>query len=143
MLRSSAIALLLLGALGACPAAAARAAARAITYSIAQKGEVDSDLGEFAEIVQATLNDPRGWSLGGAIRFERAEHGQFAVTLTSPDALGGFTAPDCPRVYSCRVGPLVMINAARWAQATPTYPGPAMLHVYRQMVINHEVGHAL
>ena len=35
-----------------------------------------------------------------------------------------------------------MINAYRWAQGAETY-GDAAMHAYRQMLINHEVGHRL
>jgi hypothetical protein len=35
----------------------------------------------------------------------------------------------------------VLINDERWRRATPTYRG--LLELYRQMVVNHEVGHAL
>ena len=36
----------------------------------------------------------------------------------------------------------VMINAYRWAQGAETYGDQAM-YAYRQMLINHEVGHRL
>jgi hypothetical protein len=35
-----------------------------------------------------------------------------------------------------------MINAFRWAQGAETF-GAARVHEYRQMLINHEVGHRL
>jgi hypothetical protein len=35
-----------------------------------------------------------------------------------------------------------MINAYRWAQGAKTY-GPDKMYAYRQMLINHEVGHRL
>jgi hypothetical protein len=35
----------------------------------------------------------------------------------------------------------VMINAYRWAQGSTTYGNK--IHLYRQMLINHEVGHRL
>jgi len=112
-----------------------------IGYAIGTAGDVYSDFDEFAAVVHATLNDPRGWALGGAVRFRRDERGRFRVTLATPEVVG--TYPGCSRRYSCRVGDLVLINEARWRDATPTYPGRARLHPYRQMVINHEVGHAL
>src|SRR5680860_1384041 len=40
---------------------------------------------------------------------------------------------------SCRTGRLVMINLDRWLHAVPEYQGDVAL--YRQYVINHEVGH--
>jgi hypothetical protein len=121
----------------------ARAASvKTITYSIAKQGSVSFGLEQFAGIVDATLNDPRSWSLGGSVRFVRGSRGQFQVTLAAPDVVGGYGG-GCNRNYSCRSGFYVLINGARWQLATPTYPGAALLHSYRQLVINHEVGHAL
>lgn len=120
---------------------AADAATRSINYSIAKAGPVDFDMRTFARIVDATLNDPRGWSLGGSLAFKRVSRSSIQVTLAAPSVVGRYAG--CSRVYSCRVGSRVLINAERWAKATPTYRGEALLHSYRQMVINHEVGHAL
>lgn len=64
---------LAVGLLALAGPAAARAADRTIAYSIAQRGEVGADLAEFARMVHVTLNDPRGWSLGGSIRFDRVD----------------------------------------------------------------------
>lgn len=123
-------------------ASPAAAADRTITYSIAQRGETGADLSEFARMVQTTLNDPRGWSLGGSIKFDRVDRGgMFQVTLAAPSVVGSFGG--CTVVYSCRSGPYVLINSDRWTHATPTYPGASLLQTYRHMVINHEVGHAL
>ena len=96
---------------------------------------------EFAAIVDATLNDPRGWSLGGTVRFRRASRGSFQVSLAAPAVVGSYGG--CSSFYSCRAGSRVLINADRWREATPSYPGAELLHPYRQMVINHEVGHIL
>lgn len=135
--------LALLAMCDAWPGSAALAAQRTITYAIAQQGDVGGGMREFAAVVRATLNDSRGWSVGGSLGFKRAARGRFTITLASPEVLESFAGAGCTRVYSCRVGPRVMINAERWMRATPTYPGPSLLHAYRQMVINHEVGHAL
>jgi hypothetical protein len=122
-------------------AAEAACAPRTISYSIAKRGTVRSKMPMFARIVEATLNDPRGWSLGGSVRFTRASVGSFQVTLAAPAVIG--TLGGCNSYYSCRSGSLVLINAERWAKATPAFPDTSWLHPYRQMVINHEVGHAL
>ncbi|MER5986517.1 DUF3152 domain-containing protein [Streptomyces sp. NPDC001787] len=108
------------------------------------------DGGFFAEVVQKTLNDDRSWAHGGAMTFERISSGEpdFVITLASP----GTTAEWCAKSelditvdnVSCdsAVTPRVMINAYRWAQGSSTY-GPDALLAYRQMLINHEVGHRL
>ncbi len=95
---------------------------------------------EFRAAVQATLDDPRGWSLGGAVRFRAVpEGGQFTVRLEEPAVVASF--PPCSAFYSCRSGPNVLINAMRWRDGAESY-GDA-LEDYRRHVINHEVGHAL
>ena len=69
------------------------------------------------------------------------------ITLASPDT----TADWCARSgldttvdnVSCDSAATerVMINADRWAQGADTYGDK--LHAYRQMLINHEIGHRL
>ncbi|MET8772486.1 DUF3152 domain-containing protein, partial [Streptomyces sp. NPDC004658] len=103
----------------------------------------------FAEAVQQTLNDERSWAHGGARTFERVSSGKpdFVITLASP----GTTAKWCAKSgldttednVSCDSAATerVMINAYRWAQGSKTYGD--RIHAYRQMLINHEVGHRL
>ncbi|QTE00734.1 hypothetical protein S1361_25600 [Streptomyces cyanogenus] len=103
----------------------------------------------FAEAVQRTLNDKRSWAHGGALAFERISSGKpdFVITLASP----GTTAKWCAKSgldttednVSCDSAATerVMINAYRWAQGSKTYGD--RIHAYRQMLINHEVGHRL
>ncbi len=108
------------------------------------------DAGLFAEAVQKTLNDDRSWAHGGAMTFERVSSGDpdFVITLASPGTTGDWcrksgldTTEDnvsCDSAATERV----MINAYRWAQGSSTF-GPEKLFPYRQMLINHEVGHRL
>ncbi|GGR68531.1 hypothetical protein GCM10010252_03090 [Streptomyces aureoverticillatus] len=107
------------------------------------------DGGLFAQAVQKTLNDDRSWAHGGARTFERISSGKpdFVITLASP----GTTAKWCAKSgldtweqnVSCDSAATsrVMINAYRWAQGAKTYGD--RIHPYRQMLINHEVGHRL
>ncbi|MER7109033.1 DUF3152 domain-containing protein [Streptomyces sp. NPDC000229] len=104
----------------------------------------------FARAVQETLNDDRSWAHNGAMTFERVSSGEaeFVVTLASPVTTGVWCAKSgldttvdnvsCDSAATERV----MINAYRWAQGSETYGVAAMLP-YRQMLINHEVGHRL
>ncbi|MCM3262985.1 DUF3152 domain-containing protein [Streptomyces thermoviolaceus] len=103
----------------------------------------------FADAVQKTLNDDRSWAHDGARTFERISTGtpDFVITLASP----GTTADWCAKSgldttednVSCdsAATPRVMINAYRWAQGSTTYGDH--IYAYRQMLINHEVGHRL
>lgn len=82
--------------------------------------------------------------------FERISVGEpdFVITLASPGTTGEWceksgldTTEDnvsCDSAATERV----MINAYRWAQGSSTF-GPDKLFAYRQMLINHEVGHRL
>ncbi len=104
----------------------------------------------FAEAVHKTLNDDRSWAHGGQRTFQRVASGaaDFVITLASP----GTTAKWCAKSgldttednVSCDSAATdrVMINAYRWAQGAKTY-GPDKMLAYRQMLINHEVGHRL
>ncbi|WP_030822890.1 DUF3152 domain-containing protein [Streptomyces hygroscopicus] len=104
----------------------------------------------FAEAVHKTLNDDRSWGHGGVRTFERVSsgHADFVVTLASP----GTTAAWCAKSgldttqdnVSCDSAATerVMINAYRWARGAKTF-GDDKMHSYRQMLINHEVGHRL
>ncbi|MDI3416993.1 DUF3152 domain-containing protein [Streptomyces luteolus] len=103
----------------------------------------------FAQAVQKTLNDERSWAHGGARTFERVSSGEtdFVITLASPGTTDVWCAKSgldtsvdnvsCDSAATERI----MINAYRWAQGAKPY-GDA-IHAYRQMLINHEVGHRL
>ena len=128
-------------ALGLSAAGAADARAATVEYEVSRAGTTKASFSEFGRIVDAVLSDSRGWSLSGSIRFRRVSRGgRFTVRLTEPRVVGSY--PGCSSYYSCRVGRYVMINDDRWRFATSSYRGRP-LHHYRQMVINHEVGHAL
>ncbi|QPP10577.1 DUF3152 domain-containing protein [Streptomyces bathyalis] len=104
----------------------------------------------FADAVHKTLNDKRSWAHGGERSFERAEKGNvdFVITLASSPTTDEWCAKSgldtsvdkvsCDSASTDRV----MINAYRWAQGSKTFGDDRML-AYRQMLINHEVGHRL
>ncbi|WP_311765247.1 DUF3152 domain-containing protein [Streptomyces zingiberis] len=103
----------------------------------------------FADAVHRTLNDERSWAHEGARTFDRVggAEADFVITLASP----GTTAIWCAKSgldttvdnVSCDSASTrrVMINAYRWAQGARTF-GDDIAH-YREMLINHEVGHRL
>ncbi len=98
--------------------------------------------------IDATLGDPRSWVGGRQYRLQQvpgnvpAEFGIFLSTPKTVDKLcaplhtGGFT--------SCRQGPKVVLNLARWMTSVSGYRNnEIVLDTYRTYMINHEVGHAL
>ncbi|MGW1794869.1 DUF3152 domain-containing protein [Streptomyces sp. NPDC001984] len=122
---------------------------RKYTYRVDVERGLGLDGELFAQAVQKTLNDRRSWAHDGARTFERVDSGKpdFVITLASP----GTTADWCAKSgldttednVSCDSASTerVMINAYRWAQGAKTYGDE--IHAYRQMLINHEVGHRL
>ncbi|MGY1578358.1 DUF3152 domain-containing protein [Streptomyces sp. MN13] len=120
------------------------------TYRVDVEKGLGLDAELFARAVHLTLNDDRSWAHNGARAFERIHSGEpdFVITLASP----GTTAEWCAKSgldttvdnVSCDSASTerVMINAYRWAQGSTTY-GQDEIHAYRQMLINHEVGHRL
>ncbi|WP_231158562.1 DUF3152 domain-containing protein [Streptomyces sp. CNZ748] len=122
---------------------------RKITYRVDVERGLDLDGALFAEAVHRTLNDNRSWAHNGALAFERIHSGNpdFVITLASPETTADWCAKSgldttednvsCDSAATERV----LINAYRWAQGAETY-GDKM-HAYRQMLINHEIGHRL
>ncbi|GGY32428.1 hypothetical protein GCM10010363_11250 [Streptomyces omiyaensis] len=125
-------------------------AGRKYRYRVDVEKGLGLDARLFARAVQQTLNDKRSWAGRGAMTFERISSGEpdFVITLASPVTTGKWCAKSgldttidnvsCDSASTERV----MINAFRWAQGSETF-GPKAMHAYRQMLINHEVGHRL
>lgn len=123
---------------------------RLVRYRIDVEKGIGLDPELFASAVHKTLNDERSWAGQGAMTFERISTGEpeFVITLASPGTTGEWcdksgldTTVDnvsCDSASTERV----MINAYRWAQGSETF-GPKAMYAYRQMLINHEVGHRL
>lgn len=123
---------------------------RLIRYRVDVEKGIGLDGKLFADAVQKTLNDKRSWAGRGEMAFERVSSGEpeFVITLASPGTTGEWckksgldTTVDnvsCDSASTERV----MINAFRWAQGSVTF-GPKAMYAYRQMLINHEVGHRL
>ena len=95
----------------------------------------------FDQIVRDTLLDPRGWQQAGfEIRF--SDGAPNVVLVADGDEVDALCDPyDTGGRYSCQIGPVVALNADRWREATDTWPGT--LEEYREMLVNHEVGHLL
>lgn len=120
------------------------------TYRVDIEKGMELDGALFADAVQKTLNDKRSWAHHGDMTFERISsgHPDFVITLASPVTTAKWCAKSgldtldenvsCDSAATDRV----MVNAYRWARGAPTF-GDARIFAYRQMLINHEVGHRL
>jgi Protein of unknown function (DUF3152) len=125
-----------------------RTAGRAGTlmrYRVAvERGIRNSDPAVFASAVDQTLADARSWTGDGQWRLRRVGPGSaydFTVYLATPATRDRLCATGYDRYTSCRNGASVVINVARWVHGVPDYGAP--LEVYRQYLVNHEVGHRL
>ena len=124
----------------------AGAAGRLVRYTVATEQGSGIDAEEFAVAVHETLADPRSWIAGGRVSFQRVPAGQqseLTVHLATPGTTDTMCAKRGVRTrgeVSCRGGRDVIINLKRWQLGVAWYP---MLADYRDMVVNHEVGHFL
>jgi hypothetical protein len=117
--------------------------ARRMTVRVEVEKGTDVDLQAFARQVMATLNDPRSWGHGGTMTFARtdAKTADIRVLLASPDTSERLCKPLVTHgTVSCSIGDKAILTTYRWAKGTPEFPS---LAVYREYVVNHEVGHVL
>ncbi|MEU5834573.1 DUF3152 domain-containing protein, partial [Streptomyces diacarni] len=115
---------------------------------VEKKLPLDGEL--FAKAVHKTLNDERSWAHDGKRSFERVSSGKakFVITLATPKttdlwcAKSGLDTSEQKVSCDSAATERIMINGYRWARGAKTF-GPGQMHAYRQMLINHEVGHRL
>lgn len=115
-----------------------------VRYTIATKGRITTSTATFRRQVQQTLDDPRGWRAAG-IAFKRVRSGgSMTIVLSEAGSVPTYSSA-CSTRWSCRVGRHVVINQDRWKHASPAWKSArgTTLRGYRNMVVNHEVGHWL
>jgi hypothetical protein len=121
-------------------------------FRVAVERGSNEDPAAFAAQVEATLGDKRSWIGDGRMRLQRVpgnEPATFTVYLATRDTAGrmcrhgGVNITVGGRPYtSCRVTGQAIINLDRWrGSARPYLAAKIPLAVYRQYVVNHEVGH--
>lgn len=110
-------------------------------YTVRVETSLTTDPDAVARVVQATLDDSRGWASYGKNNFALVAAdapGQLVVVLASPvtvDSLCGASATKA--TWDCRVGNTIVLNSDRWFFKTPTY---SSLADYRAFMINHQAG---
>ena len=113
-----------------------------VSFDISSRGVLKGDVNEFASVVEKTLTDSRGWIRAGVKFSKVSSGGRLHVVLASGAEIDKYAG--CSAELSCTVYPYVLINDVRWLNATDSYNSAGLsLTSYRQMVINHEVGHFL
>jgi hypothetical protein len=107
------------------------------------EGGLDVDADVFAAFVLETLNDPRSWSHDGERTFSRtAGEADVTVTLASPATTIALCRPfDTGGILSCGQPGRAVLTMYRWVQGVVFFG--ADMTLYRQYVLNHEVGHVL
>ncbi|GAA2589473.1 hypothetical protein GCM10010399_19480 [Dactylosporangium fulvum] len=117
-----------------------------VRYVVAAEEGSGVDPEVFAAAVHETLSDPRSWIASGRWSFQRVPSGspsELTVHLATPSTTDTMCARRGVRTQgevSCRGGRDVIINLKRWLLGVAWYP---QLSDYRDMVMNHEVGHFL
>ena len=113
-----------------------------VSFDISSRGSLKGDVGEFSNFVEETLTNSQGWIRAGVKFSKVSSGGRLHVVLASGAEIDKYAG--CSAELSCTVYPYVLINDARWLGATDSYNSAGLsLTSYRQMVINHEVGHFL
>lgn len=119
----------------------------AVTYTveIADGIDVDQDLRQFADSVEATLGDTaHGWTSRGERRLQRVgdpANAAIRVLLASPSTVDRLCAAhgvNTAGIYSCWTGSVAALNSTRWFNGVSHVPDLAL---YRRYLVNHEVGH--
>jgi hypothetical protein len=97
----------------------------------------------FAEIVDATLSNPKSWVGSGKYAFRRVDSGtpRIRISLTSQATARSICGFAIQFDASCWRGGRTVLNAARWERGAVSFQGNVI--AYQQYVVNHEVGHAL
>jgi hypothetical protein len=120
---------------------------RLYRYQVMVQDGVGPTPAGFAAAVDATLGGARGWTNKG-VRFQRVSSGscdfvvELATAATSEKICAGYGLHTGGEV-SCRGGKEVVINLDRWLHADPEPAWSGHLSTYRDLVVNHEVGHFL
>jgi hypothetical protein len=124
------------------PAGASTTTPGPVTVPVHYRVEVRArGVADFPAVVEATLDDPRGWERAG-FDLQRRDDGPFLIVVAEGPEVDALCHPyETGGRFSCQLGPVVAINADRWRTATPQWTGD--LATYRQMLVNHEVGHLL
>jgi hypothetical protein len=115
---------------------------------VAVEDGIGIDPTAFAAQVDAVLGDPRSWTAGGTVRFQRVApdaDAEFTIYLATPvtsEKLCQEEWLETQQYTSCRLDSgKVVLNLARWLTAVPGFGAP--LSVYRAYAVDHEVGHQL
>lgn len=124
-----------------------------LRYRVAVERGAGEDVAEFGAAVDGALGHAQSWTAGG-LRMQWVPRGtpyDFTVHLATRETAGrlcgagGVNITVRGRPYtSCRIGGSVIINLDRWRLSVEHFVAAKVpLALYRDYVVNHEVGHQL
>lgn len=118
---------------------------KTVAYSVSSRGKMpkQNTLEDFRGIVGATLHDSRGWAALGVNFQAQDSGGEFTIFLSEDREMATFS-DTCKGLPSCSSGKAIIINASMWQNSTNAWTqNGGDIESYRQMIINHEIGHWL
>jgi hypothetical protein len=122
-----------------------RPGVRIVRFRVLVERGLPTTPAQFVAELRKVLCDERSWIGSGKVQFRYDPNGPLLIGLRTADS----TEDRCMTLihlsvshyYSCATRSEVVLNSDRWFGGSRYWPGP--VPVYRQMLINHEVGHAL
>ncbi|HJR19394.1 MAG TPA: DUF3152 domain-containing protein [Actinomycetota bacterium] len=119
--------------------------ARLIKFRVLVEDGLATTPARFVSDLLSILCDERSWIASGEVRFRYDPEGALLLGLRKPAA----AEKRCMQLiglsvnfyYSCAGYREVVFNSDRWFTGSKYWPGA--VPVYRQMLVNHEVGHTL
>lgn len=119
--------------------------AKLVRFRVLVESGLDTNPGQFVQDLLSVLCDQRSWIGSGEVRFRYDPEGSILVGLRAPAS----AEKRCMQLiglsvnfyYSCAGYREVVLNSDRWFTGSKYWPGS--VPVYRQMLVNHEVGHTL
>lgn len=119
--------------------------ARLVRFRVMIEPGLATTPSRFVQGILSVLCDERSWIGSGKVRFRYDPKGALLIGLRTPAS----SEKRCKQLiglsvnfyYSCAGSGEVVLNSDRWFHGSKFWPGPVA--VYRQMLVNHEVGHTL
>lgn len=122
-----------------------RPGARVVRFRVLVESGLPTTPAQFVAELRKVLCDERSWIGSGKVRFRYDPNGPLLIGLRTPDSTEGRCMAlihlSVNHYYSCATRSEVVLNSDRWFRGSDFWPGP--VPAYRQMLVNHEVGHAL
>jgi uncharacterized protein DUF3152 len=119
--------------------------ARVVRFRVLVEQGLPATPEQFVAELRRVLCDERSWIGSGKVRLRYDPTGPLLIGLrtadSSEDRCLALINLSVNHYYSCATRSEVVLNSDRWFGGSRFWPGP--VPVYRQMLINHEVGHAL